>query len=291
MHKLGLGWVSVGVALAVSACGGYADAEGQGVDESVADVENIGEAACANPEGANYSLASLAAATAKELKRWDTAKDFQVVKKYNYSMAGWQEVVDLTATGKAACSDGVCKNVQTILDFQKKEASGKIVFPGGATLQSDIFAQRLVANLKNQITCNSQPDNHDSSNCPAEKHTLEFSSAGPGACESDYWFHAYKAGTTSALAEPKQLKNQLITFGSNASNPYLAFDTEGDDVKVDPGPGTVGGDPSTSGSCPTLTISGMYSSSNIAGTCCHYQTTANKKFAAVAWSTTWFDCK
>lgn len=261
--------MAVAIGALLGACSGYVD--GQGNAAAHEEVNQIGEPYCANPEGANYSMAALAAATAIELRRWDTANDFRVTVKCNYSMAGCQEVVELTSTGRARCYDGQCSNVQAILDFQKKEASGVIEFPGGQRLQSDIFAQRLVANLKAQITCNSQPDNHDWSNCPAEKHTLQFSGASPGSCDSDYWFHAYREGTTQALSYPYQLKNQLITFGSRSGNPYLAFDVQGDDVKVDPNPGTVRYDPATSGSCPTLSSSGMYSPTDISRQCCSYK--------------------
>lgn len=270
MWKSRLGKAAV-VALGavLGACGGNLDGNGEPAVHEEA-VNQHGEAWCANPEGANYSLAALAAATAIELRRWDTAKDFRVTVKCNYSMAGCQEVVELTHTGRSRCYDGQCANVQAILDFQKKEANGNVIFPGGARLQSDVFAQRLVANLKAQITCNQQPDNRDQSNCPAEKHSLHFTGASPGACESDYWFKAYKDGTNQALSSPRQLKNQLITFGSRAGNPYLAFDVVGDSVKVDPNPGTVRYDPATSGSCPTLRSSGMFSTVNISGQCCTY---------------------
>jgi hypothetical protein len=283
MWKLSLAVVSMGVAL--SGCGGYVE----GSEEYAEDVESLGEAACANPEGANYSLASLAAATALDMKRWQTATDFAIVVKCNYSMAGCQKVVELTNTGRAACTDG-CRNVQAILDWQKKEASGKIKFPGGATLQSDIFASRLAANLEAQITCNSRLSDNGG-NCPAEKHTLAFSGASKGTCEMDYWFHAYKAGTTEPLATPWLLKNQLITFGSLANNPYLAFDVQGDDVKVDPGPNTVGGDPASSGNCPTLTSNVKFSTVDIRNKCCYYGNTNQKKFVRTAFSNDYYYCQ
>ncbi len=255
------------------------------------EVDTLGEAFCYNPEGVNYSLAALAAATAIELRRWQTATDFRVVVKCRYSMWwGCQEAVELTSTGRSRCADGQCSNVQAILDFQKKEANGAIEFPGGSRLQSDVFAQRLVANLKAQITCNSRPDNHNDSNCPVEAHTLTFSDVTAGACESDYWFHAYKEGTTRGLQYPRQLRNQLITFGVNAGNPYLAFDAQGDDVKVDPNPGTVRGDPATSGSCPTLSSSGMYSTSNLSGKCCKYNG-SQRTFTRSSFNANYYLCR
>lgn len=229
---------------------------------------------CLNNEGTNYALAGLAAATAMELKRWNTAADFRVVTKCGYTNPWWNgcaEVVELTPTGKAQCSDGECSNVQAILDFQRKEAYGQVTFPGGDTLVPDVFASRLASNLKAQVTCNSRPDNHDASNCPTEPHRLEFTEVTEGICESDYWFHAHKADSSSGLDYPAQLKNQLITFGSGNNNPYLAFDWQGDDVKVDPGPGTVSADPISSGSCPTLSSSGVYSRTNLTGQCCIYK--------------------
>jgi hypothetical protein len=284
MWKASLAIISLGIT--VSGCGGYV--EGSEDMDAIEDVDSVGAAACANPEGANFALAALAAATAIELKRWQTAKDFAVVIKCNYSMAGCQEVVDLTSTGKAQCG-GECKNVQAILDFQKKEASG--VMLGGSKLQSDIFAQRLVANLKNQITCNQQPDNHVGNNCPVEAHSLDFSSMKPGECATDFWFHAYKAGSTTkqVLAYPKQLKNQLITFGSLAGNNYLAFDVEGDDVKVDPGPGTVGGSTSTSGNCQTVPSSPFFSATTLTG-CCSFGG-VQKKFSVATYNKNMYLCQ
>jgi hypothetical protein len=265
MVKVCLATLSVLSLALASGCSGYAEmSEDEMMGEMSEEVATLEEAACANPEGVNYMLASLAAATALELKRWNTAVDFKVAR------VGSQDMVVLTTTGKAQCSGGVCSNVQAILDLQKPEANGSVLFADGTKLASDVFANRLISGLNEQIVCNSRPSNRGDSNCPVEEHTLVFSSATPGSCDTDFWFHAYKKGTTQALSNAKQLKNQLITFGSTAFNPYLAFDAQGDDVKVDPGPGTVGKDPATSGSCPTLSINTKYSTSDISGTCCVY---------------------
>src|SRR5262245_16164388 len=100
--------------------------------------EDIGTAegaACDNEDGTNASMAALAAATAKQLRRWSPKTDFQV------NQTTWR--LELTQTGKNRCTDNKqCKNVQAILDFQKPEANGKIVFPGGTVLKSDTFNSR-----------------------------------------------------------------------------------------------------------------------------------------------------
>ncbi|HET9955353.1 MAG TPA: hypothetical protein VFQ61_12650 [Polyangiaceae bacterium] len=251
------------------------------VGEAPEDSASFDAALCSNSDGTNYMLASLAAATAKELRRWQPGVDFREVYKCNYVYTGpsCTTVIELTPAGKSRCADGQCKNVQAILDFQKREANLSVKFPGGVVFRNDTFVNRLVANFRRQITCNSQPDNHNDSNCPSEAHDLAFSYSAPGGCETDYWFHAYKAGTQQPLTYPRQLKNQLLMFGyldGWQSNPYLAFDVQGDDVKIDPGPGTIADDPSLTGACPVLGIDGRFSFWDISGQCCMYQGRAGR---------------
>lgn len=304
MWKVGLAVVSLG--LVASACGGYSDGSEYSEGMSTADadvierVESMGAAAvgCANPEGVNYSLAALATASAKELKRWNTVVDFAVVKKNNYSMAGLQEVVDLSTSGRNLCTaNGGCTEIQAVLDLQKKEASGKVTFPGGATLQSDIFAQRLVANLKAQKTCNGQPMNL----CPAEAHALAFIEKKQGVCEMDYYYKATKAGTADQpLVNASLLKNQLITFGSLAGNPYLAFDAPANMpsiVKIDPGGNTENSTVARSGSgCVKFDgKSTIVTTENIASSCCHVTAAAaisdtRKTTRRSAWNTNTYQC-
>lgn len=236
MWKVGLAVVSLG--LVASGCGGYVDgSEGYSEDMSVdgiEDVDSVGEAAglCANPEGVNYTMASLAVAAATDLKRWDHT-DFAVVKKNNYSMYGLQEVLDLSNSGRNYCNaNGGCPNVTFVLGLQNQIHNGKIKFPGGVTLQSDVLAQRLVANHKSQTTCNGQPGNL----CPAEAHQLAFTEAKQGSCEMDFYYKVTKPGTELPIASAALLKNRMIMFGSLAGNGFLNFEAVSSSVvKVDPG--------------------------------------------------------
>lgn len=304
MWKLGLAVVSLG--LVATGCGGYVDgseeySEDLSAVDGVEEVDSLGAegAVCANPEGVNYSMAALAVATANELKRWNTVVDYTYVRKYNYSMAGWQEVLDLSTTGRNLCmANGGCTNIQSILDLQKKEFSGLVKFPNGATLQSDVLAQRLVANYKAQQTCNGQPKNL----CPAEAHKLTFIEAKPGECELDFFYKATKAGSdTLPLSNPSLLKNELITFGSLAGNEFLKFDAPPDKpstVKIDPGGNTIPGNTGSSGGCADLDGANfVFSSASkpiTAGAACKINTgdaCTPKKFVLAAGTTNMYWCK
>src|SRR5690349_17261783 len=115
MWKIGLAVVSLG--LVTTGCGGYVDgSEGYSEDlgaDAIEEVDSDGEGlgGCANPEGVNYSMAALAVGAARDLKRWDHS-DFAYVWKYNYSMAGNQEVLDLSANTRNWCNaNGGCPNI------------------------------------------------------------------------------------------------------------------------------------------------------------------------------------
>ena len=92
---------------------------------------------CANGEGTASTMAALAVSAAMELGRWQPTKDFAIGR------IGSSEALVLSATGRARCVDD-CANTQALLDFQKEEASGKVMFPGGVTLNSAALRSRLV---------------------------------------------------------------------------------------------------------------------------------------------------
>jgi hypothetical protein len=98
---------------------------------------------CANLEGTASTMAALIVSAAQELKRWQPTKDFAIVKINN------TEFLQLTATGKARCSDGKCYNTQALLDFQKDEANGKIRFPVAKSTTG--AALKYPAQLENKL--------------------------------------------------------------------------------------------------------------------------------------------
>ena len=73
-------------------------------------------------------MAALAVSAAMEMKRWQPSKDFVI------GGSATRKRSSSRSTGKARCSDGVCANTQGLLDFQKNEANGQVVFPGNVAL-------------------------------------------------------------------------------------------------------------------------------------------------------------
>jgi hypothetical protein len=233
-------------------------------------------AACYNPQATNAVMAGMAVAAAKELKRWLPARDLT----WNWSSG----MLELTSHGRSRCG-GSCPNLQALLDLQKWSAQGTMI--GGSTLEVNSLRSRLHSLFDRQMVCNNRPDNHKGDDCPVEYHDLKFSSKTPGACDTDFWFHAYKMGTTSPLQYPAQLKNQLLWAGY-PENPYLAFTVRGDDVKVDPTAGLIDGDMTVTGSCSAACT--KYSGGSLIGQCCSCNG-MNKTFSRSAFSYNYYQCK
>jgi hypothetical protein len=159
-------------------------------------------------------------------------------------------------------------------------------------LQSDIFAQRLVAAHKAQSTCNGQPKNL----CPAEAHVLSFIEAKPGSCEMDYFYKVGKAGAPDTpLTSVSLLKNRLIMFGSLIPNPYLNFDAPSPSVvRIDPSVNTVVNAISYSGGlteCYQLGNSnfGNWSTDQTGKNCC--MNTVKKKLKKFIGTLTYHTCQ
>ncbi|HYO93727.1 MAG TPA: hypothetical protein VER33_04410 [Polyangiaceae bacterium] len=261
---------SLGLLALASACS---------VDTSALSEEEIASdaaAVCENPQATNAVMAGMAVAAAKELRRWLPARD--LTWDFNTGMLA------LTADGRARCG-GSCPNLQALLDLQKREATGTMI--GGSAVDHNTLRARLKATYDRQKTCNSRPDNHYGDDCPVETHDLKFSSKTPGSCDTDFWFHAYKMGTTTALQYPAQLKNQLLWAGY-PDNPYLAFAVRGDDVKIDPTAGLIDGDMTTTGSCSAACT--KYSATSLIGQCCSCNG-LNKTFSRSAFSYNYYQCK
>jgi hypothetical protein len=239
----------------------------------------LGLTSCSNLDGTNSIMAATAVAVAKELHRWQPRQDLYIA---NGSFGSY---LALTSTGKARCAGGVCWNTQALLDMQLPAAAGKVKLPGGITLNPDALRSRFVAKFGEQVTCESQPDNHDSSNCPAEQHALSFVSSAAGACDTVSKFKA-TTPTGGALRYPAQLKNKLLWV--DRQNPYVAFSSVGDQVSIDPTYGLTEGDVSSTGSCTAACT--KITNGNATGQCCSCAG-VSRKYARSAWSSTTYLCQ
>ena len=243
---------ALAAAALLSACsgdGGFDDAS-PGAGESSGEGDDVlgqtEQAWCANPDGTNSVMAALAVATAKELRRWEPLTDFYVSNNE----------LRLTSTGRSRCSDGMCLNTQALLDMQKSVSEGQVKVSPTVTLSASALRSRLVAKFGEQAVCESRPDNHNGSDCPAEDHQLRFLFASKGSCDTDFWFEATKA-TGGPLQYPAQLKNKLLWV--DTQNPYVNFQSTGNMVSIDPTLGLNEDNTGTAGSCTPLCtrISGL----------------------------------
>jgi hypothetical protein len=238
--------------------------------------EEIGqneEALCANGDGVNSALAALGVATAKELRRWQSSRDFYV---------DWNNRLALTSTGKAQCADGRCWNTQAVLDLQRAPF-GTVKF-GGVTFNADNFRSRIVAEFNEQKICESRTGTGDA-NCPAEEHKLTFKSQQAGACDTIFTFNA-TTPTGGALRSPAQLKNKLIFVGY-PENPYLAFASTGSTVSIDPTFGLNDTGSTTTGSCTAACL--KLSLASVAGQCCSCNGQM-RKYTRSVWSSYAYLC-
>jgi hypothetical protein len=240
---------------------------------------------CTNVDGTNSVMAALAVSAAKELKRWQPSKDFMVFTTSGWSEAspGMQQAIKLTATGKAQCG-GNCWNTQALLDMQYDQANDKIKLPGNVTLSPGALRSRLVAKLRDQQTCESRPVNGVNSNCPVEEHKLAFTRSEKGGCDTNFFFKATST-TGTALKYPAQLKNKLIWV--DQYNPYVAFQSVGDVISIDPTYGLNEDGTTTSGMCTAACT--KVSASSVAGQCCSCNN-ASKKYVKATWSPTTYLC-
>lgn len=234
---------------------------------------------CSNLDGTNSIMAATAVAVAKELRRWQPKQDLYVAS------GSFGQYLALTSTGKSRCPGGVCWMTQALLDMQKPAAAGKVKLPGGVVLNPDALRSRFVAKYGEQLACESQPDNHDNSNCPAEQHQLTFLSSSPGACDT---ISSFRATTPAggALRYPAQLKNKLLWVDRH--NPYVAFTSVGDRVSIDPVYGLTEGASGSTASCSAACT--KLTSSNISGQCCSCNG-ATRSYVRSLWSPTTYLCQ
>jgi hypothetical protein len=276
------------VAGLIQACAGTdSDYDASYDDEIELGQVEQGVMSCTNPDGTNSVMAALAVATAQELKRWQPSKDFVVFGTSGQSeaAAGPQQAIKLTPAGKSRCSDGRCAKVQALLDLQYEQAANKVKLPGNVMLSPSALRSRLVAKLREQITCEQAPKNGNNSNCPVEEHNLTFQSASKGSCDTNFFFKA--TGTDGKpLKYPAQLKNKLRWV--DMQNPYIAFQSVGDVVSIDPTYGLNEDNTNSAGSCVAACT--KITTSSVAGACCSCNG-ATKKFAKAAWNAQTFLCQ
>jgi hypothetical protein len=211
---------------------------------------------CSNPDGVNAWMAALAVSTAQEMNRWDATHDFW-----------WRASTDrleLTYYGKARCDDNICFNTQQLLNMQGSAANGLVTFPGGVKLNTSVLHDRLKAAFQKQIDC------ENAHQCPAGNgNDLRLVKFAKGACDTVFTFNATSSDGVTLLPDPGLLANHLLWAGytgKSDTNPYLAFQSTGTTVSVDPTVGLNEGDATTSGSCTAACT--LVSSTSVAGQCC-----------------------
>lgn len=229
---------------------------------------------CANGDGVNSAMAALAVATAKELRRWQSATDFMIQG----------DMLALTSTGKTQCSDGRCWNTQAILDLQRAPL-GSVKF-GSVSFNADNFKSRLVAEYRDQQACDARPGLQPN-NCFAEPHRLTFKSQQPGACDTIFTFDA-TSPTGAPLWAPSQLKNKLIYVGY-PDNPYLAFASTGSTVSLDPTLGLTEGDATEAATCSAACV--KISATDKTGQCCNCPSAVQRKYVRSTFSSSIYVCK
>lgn len=189
--------------------------------------------ACSNPDGTNAMIAALTAAMATELHRWQLTTDFYLYRgTYN------QEMIALTSTGLAQCSNG-CANVKALLAYQDPLLDQTITF-GNQKLSAWAYASRTATGFRNMQT---YAQNHM---YPFEAHKLTLVSTNPGGCDTMF---NYNATTPSggALVAPQNLQNAIQWTFANGPNPYINFQSNGNKVAIDPTGSVTAGDDESSG--------------------------------------------
>jgi hypothetical protein len=278
------------VALALSACGASEESEFDSTYPDETDEMDIGRAEqslmnCANPDGTNSVMAALAVAAAQELKRWQPSKDFVVfgTSGRSESSLGPQQAIKLTPTGKSRCADGRCTTVQALLDLQYDQANDKVKI-GNETLSPGALRSRLVAKLREQATCEQRPAN-GGNNCPVEEHTLSFQRSQRGGCDTNFFFKATGVNG-QPLKFPAQLKNKLMWV--DVQNPYVAFQSAGDVVSIDPTFGLNEDNSTSSGACSAACI--RITRSDLSGQCCSCRG-GTRRFVKAPWNSATFLCQ
>jgi hypothetical protein len=259
----------------------FACAAGVATDADIAheDTAAVGEQLCSNQAGMNAVTASLAVATAVELRRWNAPVDFQWNNSTNR--------LELTAAGKARCY-GNCRNVQALLDLQKPEAYHAFAFPGGELFDHGYLVGRLKDGFQRQQRCNAWQGEYTTNGCWVEAHDLWLDHRAKGSCAMDNFFWANKVGTSNPLDHIDRLNYQLY-FAGYPENEFLNFRINSNaNLVIDPTVGLTAGDTTSSGSCTAACTT--YSTTSVIGNCCQCNG-STKKFARSPFSADMYLCK
>jgi hypothetical protein len=127
-----------------------------------------------------------------------------------------------------------------------------------------------------------------------EPHRLTFAykTADATCGEHNYWYNIMRPNGQS-LQSPQDTWVQLIFAGGKQSatgadiNPFIAQQTQGNLVSIDPTAGLNDGDTTTTGSCSAACT--KYSSGSLIGQCCSCNG-SNRKFVRSAFSPVYYQC-
>jgi hypothetical protein len=155
---------------------------------------------------------------------------------------------------------------------------------GNQTLNPGALRSRLVAKLREQITCEQRPSN-GGNNCPVEEHTLTFQRSQKGGCDTNFFFKATGVNG-QPLKAPSQLKNKLQWV--DVHNPYIAFQSAGDVVSIDPTFGLNEDAATTSGACTAACV--KVTRANASGQCCSCLG-ATRRFSKASWNAATYLCR
>lgn len=238
--------------------------------------EAIGQqmaALCSNSDGINSAMAALAVVTGKELRRWQSSRDFRIDEDGRLA---------LSATGRARCSDGECWNTAAVLALQLAEPGS--VELGPITFDAEAFSRRLYTEFLEQQRC----DDAGSADldCSAEEHVLTLKHQRAGACDTIVSFLA-KAPSGRALKHPDRLANKLLFVGY-PENDYLSFKAAGAMISIDPTYGLNESDSASAGSCTAACT--KVSSVDVSGTCCSCNGQIGK-FVRTSWNPNTYVCR
>ena len=231
------------------------------------------QALCSNAGGIDGILAGIAVATGKEVRRWKPETDFQ----WNATSG----MLELTATGRARCTNQVCGNTQALLDLQKPAADNVVPLPGNITLDADLLRSRLKSNWEAQTLCLSQ------GRCAAEAHDLKFAYSHDAICGKAFVFDAIKEKSFLPVFDLWGLTNKLMFLGY-PGNEIMAFWAMFGQVSVDPTYGLNTTETTTTGSCEAVCT--KFSATDVSGKCCTCNG-STKKLARSAFSPSLYLCQ
>jgi len=254
--------------------------------DALADCEP-GPRLCFSDTGVNPTLAGVALASARELRRWDPARDLTVAAP---GAAGTTyEVVVLSESAKGACRPAGCPQLTALLGLQHPDASQTIDV---ATFDPVRFRAALVSGVTRQKAF----EQYLAKTHPAElgpDHELSSERPRPKAkdqCGVRFVFKTAAPGG-GRLAKPELIRNRMLAYGGT-ENPYLAFDVRGRRAAIDPIDGDNAPPTTTTGGCQTYELDRVWDpSGTLLGKCCVTQAGQNGALVPVQRAEGYVGCK